>query len=199
MGHTITVTNATRTGIFGDLGEGALIKNLGLVATLTTNNERPAALASIAKGGAVIENCWFDVTAGSNTLNYNGLLFAGVGSIVMRNCVVVGTPGNSGDQMSGLLSGYTHPNYTEGGAGDEVFTFENIVAVSRNAANQDWIRVQNETTAVVYDTGVTVIDGSAENFDITAYELTGFDASGFNTEYFTVTENRIPQWKSAAE
>ena len=47
---------------------------------------------------------------------------------------------------------------------------------------------KNETTAVVYDTGVTVIDGSAENFDITAYELTGFDASGFNTEYFTVTE-----------
>ena len=207
MGHTITVTNATKTGIFGDLGEGAILKNLGLVATLaTTNNERPAALASIAKGGAVIENCWFDVTAGSNTLTYNGLLFAGVGSIVMRNCVVVGTPGNSGDQMSALLSGYTYPSYhaEEGGIGNTVFTFENVIGVSRNADNQNWIVTGadpnlNGGNNYNYSVGVTVIDGSAENFDITAYELTGFDASGFNTEYFTVTENRIPQWKSAAE
>ncbi len=124
----------------------------------------------------------------------------------MRNCVVVGTPGNSGDQMSALLSGYTYPSYhaEEGGIGNTVFTFENVIGVSRNADNQNWIVTGadpnlNGGNNYNYSVGVTVIDGSAENFDITAYELTGFDASGFNTEYFTVTENRIPQWKSAAE
>ena len=195
MGHTITVTNATKMGIFGDLGTGAYIKNLRLVATLSATAAKPAALASIAKGGAVIENCWFDVSDGGSEDGYNGLIFAGVGKVTMRNCVVVGTPGSAGN--SGLLSAYTYPGYTEGGEGDAQFTFENVVAVSKNAANLGWIWLENNTD--IYDTGVTVIDGSAENFDITAYELTGFDASEFNTEYFTVTENRIPQWKSAAE
>lgn len=79
-----------------------------------------------------------------------------------------------------------------------------MIGVSRNADNQNWIVTGadpnlNGGNNYNYSVGVTVIDGSAENFDITAYELTGFDASGFNTEYFTVTENRIPQWKSAAE
>ena len=195
MGHTITVTNATKMGIFGDLGTGAYIKNLRLVATLSATAAKPAALASIAKGGAVIENCWFDVSDGGSEDGYNGLIFAGVGSVTMRNCVVVGTPGSAGN--SGLLSAYTYPGYTEGGEGDAQFTFENVVAVSKSAANLGWIWLENNTD--IYDTGVTVIDGSAGDFDITAYELTGFDASGFNTEYFTVTENRIPQWKSAAE
>ena len=195
MGHTITVNDAGKAGIFGDLGAGSVVKNLRLVATLAASGNQLAALASVAKGGAIIENCWFEVKDGGSSGGYNGLLFSAVGSITMRNCVVVGTPGAAGN--AGLLSAYTRPEYSEANQGDAQFTFENVVGVSKNAANLGWIWLENNTD--IYDTGVTVVDGSAENFDITAYELTGFDASEFNTEYFTVTENRIPQWKSAAE
>ena len=195
MGHTITVNNAGRAGIFGDLGEGSLVKNLKLVATLSADDVRPAALASIAKGGATIENCWFDVTAGSNSLAYNGLIFAGVGRVTMRNCVVVGTPGSEGGQKSGLLSAYTHPDYTEGGAGDAQFTFENVVAVSKNAANLGWIWL--ESNAGIYDNGVTVLDGSStpvENLKLPD----DFNTSGFNSEYFYIEDGYIPMWGGAA-
>lgn len=192
-GYTITAQSAGWSGLFGDLGSGAVIKNLGVVATLSNTDGitgiqvRPAALASRAYG-VTFENCYFDVTCGT-IVRYSGLLFATAADITFENCVVVGTPGNgTAAATSALVTSFVPINHYNS------ISFENTVLISRNANNQA-IAFNGNNSAFTAD--VTVINGSAVDFDITAYELTGFDASGFNTEYFTVEENRIPQWKSA--
>ena len=190
-GHTITAQSAGWSGLFGDLGSGAVIKNLGVVATLSNTDGitgiqvRPTALASRAYG-VTFENCYFDVTCGT-VVRYSGLLFATAADITFENCVIVGTPGNGTTAgTSALVTSFVPINHYNS------ISFENTVLISRNASNQA-IAFNGNNSAFTAD--VTVINGSAADFDITAYELTGFDASGFNTEYFTVTENRIPQWK----
>ena len=192
-GYTITAQSAGWSGLFGDLGSGAVIKNLGVVATLsntdgiTGNQVRPAALASRAYG-VTFENCYFDVTCGT-VVRYSGLLFATAADITFENCVVVGTPGNgTAAATSALVTSFVPINHYNS------ISFENTVLISRNANNQA-IAFNGNNSAFTAD--VTVINGSAVDFDITTYDLTGFDASGFNTEYFTVEENRIPQWKGA--
>ena len=192
-GHTITAQSAGWSGLFGDLGSGAVIKNLGVVATLsntdgiTGTQVRPTALASRAYG-VTFENCYFDVTCGT-VVRYSGLLFATAADITFENCVIVGTPGNgTAAASSALVTSFVPINHYNS------ISFENTVLISRNANNQA-IAFNGNNSAFTAD--VTVINGSAADFDITAYELTDFDASGFNTEYFTVTENRIPQWKGA--
>ena len=192
-GYTITAQSAGWSGLFGDLGSGAVIKNLGVVATLsntdgiTGTQVRPTALASRAYG-VTFENCYFDVTCGT-VVRYSGLLFATAADITFENCVIVGTPGNgTAAGTSALVTSFVPINHYNS------ISFENTVLISRNASNQA-IAFNGNNSAFTAD--VTVINGSAADFDITAYELTGFDASGFNTEYFTVTENRIPQWKGA--
>ena len=194
-GYTITALKAGRSGLFGDIGSGAVIKNLGVVATLSSTavapdasgsnqGTRPAALASRAYG-VTLENCYFDVTCGSY-VNHSGLLFMAAADITIENCVIVGTPGNgSAAGSSALVTSWVPYNH------DNSIECVNVVAISRNAGNQAF--AYNGYSA--FTANVSVINGSAADFDITAYELTGFDASGFNTEYFTVTENRIPQWK----
>ena len=190
-GYTITAQSAGWSGLFGDLGSGAVIKNLGVVATLSNTDGitgiqvRPAALASRAYG-VTFENCYFDVTCGT-IVRYSGLLFATAADITFENCVVVGTPGNgTAAATSALVTSFVPINHYNS------ISFENTVLISRNANNQA-IAFNGNNSAFTAD--VTVINGSAVDFDITTYELTDFDASGFNTEYFTVTENRIPQWK----
>ena len=192
-GYTITAQSAGWSGLFGDLGSGAVIKNLGVVATLSNTDGitgiqvRPAALASRAYG-VTFENCYFDVTCGT-VVRYSGLLFATAADITFENCVIVGTPGNgTAAASSALVTSFVPLNHYNS------ISFENTVLISRNASNQA-IAFNGNNSAFTAD--VTVINGSAADFDITTYELTGFDASGFNTQYFTVTENRIPQWKSA--
>ena len=192
-GHTITAQSAGWSGLFGDLGSGAVIKNLGVVATLSNTDGitgiqvRPTALASRAYG-VTFENCYFDVTCGT-VVRYSGLLFATAADITFENCVIVGTPGNgTAAGTSALVTSFVPINHYNS------ISFENTVLISRNASNQA-IAFNGNNSAFTAD--VTVINGSAADFDITAYELTDFDASGFNTEYFTVTENRIPQWKGA--
>ena len=193
-GYTITAEKAALSGLFGDIGEGAVIKNLGVVARLSDTTSasdigvtavRPAALANRAYG-VTLENCYFDVTCGTN-VNHSGLLFATAAEITIENCVIIGTPGNgTRAATSALVTSWVPNNYY-----NSIYC-ENVVAISRNASNQAFAHNGNNSA---FTAEVTVIDGSAADFDITTYELTGFDASGFDTEYFTVTENRIPQWK----
>lgn len=193
-GYTITAEKAALSGLFGDIGEGAVIKNLGVVARLSDTSSasdigvtavRPAALANRAYG-VTLQNCYFDVTCGTN-VNHSGLLFATAANITFENCVIVGTPGNgTAAATSALVTSWVPNNYY-----NSIYC-ENVVAISRNASNQAFAHNGNNSA---FTADVTVIDGSAAGFDIATYELTDFDASGFNTEYFTVTENRIPQWK----
>ena len=195
-GYTITAQKAALSGLFGDIGEGAVIKNLGVVATLSdtkaatdigVQSVRPAALANRAFG-VTLQNCYFDVTCGTN-INHSGLLFATAANITFENCVIVGTPGNgTAAATSALVTSWVPLGYYNS------IDCENVVAISRNASNQAFAHNGDNSA---FTAGTAVINGSAVDFDITTYELTGFDASGFNTQYFTVTENRIPQWKGA--
>ena len=113
-GYTITAQKAGRSGLFGDIGSGAVIKNLGVVATLSStaaapdannNNQgtRPAALASRAYG-VTLENCYisFDASPASG-LGYTGI-FSTAGNITLENCVIEGTPLTKGTGQSALLT-----------------------------------------------------------------------------------------------
>ena len=200
-GYTITAEKAALSGLFGDMGEGSVIKNLGVIATISNTSSatnigvaavRPAALANRAYG-VTLQDCYFEVACGTN-INHSGLLFATAAEITIKNCIIVGTPGyrtSDGSipkaSSSALVTSWVPINHY-----NSIYC-EDVVAVSRDKNNQAFA-INGNNSAFVTD--VTVIDGSTELFDITTYELTGIDINGYNTKYFVVTENRIPQWKS---
>ena len=193
-GNTITVQSAGTGGLFGDLGNGSVIKNLGVVAQLTSKGgSRPAALAALAEG-ATIDNCYIQAKTGGDN-SYGGVVIAGIASITMTNCVIDSTPGtNANSAWSAILTSYVRSGW------EDNLKFENVVGISRTAGNTVFARVMNDAGNAYTDlnTGVTIVDGSASGFDIETHKLADFDASGFNSECFFVEEGYIPLWHAQA-
>ena len=137
-GHTITVQSVGTGGLFGDLGSGSLVKNLGVVAQLTsTGGSRPAALAALADG-ATVDNCYIQAKTGGDN-SYGGVVFAGVASLTMTNCVIDSTPGtNASAAWSSVLTSYVRRGW------EDNLSFENVVGISRTAGNTVFARVMSD-------------------------------------------------------
>ena len=88
-GHKITglnITSGNYIGLFGYVGEGAVIQNVNLVGTNVSGGERVGALIGRIVGDATVSNCTVDSTShvtGSDS-NTGGLIGEAYGSITVK-------------------------------------------------------------------------------------------------------------------
>ena len=94
-GHTISYV-FSEAGLLGNLLDGAVVKNIGLIATRKTQNSQkmtPSALANTCGAGVILENVYAKI---SNEVQEVG-----------RNVSLIGTRSNSLQLTSVVVENYT--------------------------------------------------------------------------------------------
>lgn len=109
---TLDVTNTDSENIdislFGYLGDGAKIKNLGTTGTITTNSQRSGGIVGSAYTGNVsISNCWSNITidytpGGDATAGGIVGLIGTNATVTIQNCYFSGGIKSTGKQISGV-------------------------------------------------------------------------------------------------
>lgn len=116
-GHKITglkITSGSYIGLFGYVGEGAVIQNVNLVGANVSGGERVGALIGCIVGGATVSNCSVDsaskvVGSGSNT---GGLIGEAIGNITVNldrltNHAAVENTAGANSRAAGIIAQVT--------------------------------------------------------------------------------------------
>jgi Listeria-Bacteroides repeat domain (List_Bact_rpt). len=113
-GHTVTLamTNDSTTvqavTLFGCLGSGASVENIGTTGTITSSGKYSGGIAGAARDGVVnISNCWSNVEMNYTTggdCTYGGIvgLINNSGNVTMTNCCFTGKITSSGSSLEGV-------------------------------------------------------------------------------------------------
>ena len=116
-GHKITglkITSGSYIGLFGYVGEGAVIRNVNLVGASVSGESRVGALIGRIVGGATVSNCSVDsaskvVGTGSNT---GGLIGEAIGNITVNldhltNHAAVSNKADAYSRAAGIIAQVT--------------------------------------------------------------------------------------------
>ena len=190
-GHTIKGYKFNIGGLFGDLGQGSVVKNLGIVGGIDRFGHCTA-LALYAYG-ATIDNCYFEIDEADRIVGNNGLMCSQAGSLTIRNTVFNNKSAANANQANFAVYGNTDDGRLT------TYTIENVLLVYRGGSSN--FLANNNTGAYAEDlqTGLYKVNGTASDFNYASADISGLsiDVSGFNTEYFTVEAGKLPQWKNA--
>lgn len=135
-GHKITglkITSGSYIGLFGYVGEGAVIRNVNLVGASVSGESRVGALIGQIKGKATVSNCTVDSTShvtgtGSNT---GGLIGEAFGNITVNldhltNHAAVSNKANEYSRAAGIIAQITR------GANVTISNCENRGSITTN-------------------------------------------------------------------
>lgn len=196
-GFTITASDVRNGGLFGDLGYGSVVKNLGCKFTTVKAASGKCVLFARVMWGATIDNCYIDYMQTHTSADYVGLS-AAAKECTMSNTVIYAY------QMSSNNTAIV-TSYASGGRNS--IATQNVIMIYRSD-NQNF-SVRGGTTWDDSISGLYKIDGTGEyslSYDYGQAKLTitktidgtttTFSSFGYNTKYFdTETACGIPKWK----
>lgn len=177
-------------GLFGDLAEGALVKNLAVVGAMKHAEGATAFGTYIYK--STIDNCYFELDGSTNANRHSGLVCVRAEYFTLKNSVLYN---KAADLISGSYTSGNFETYGNGNANLPNNTIDNVFMVYRNASNASF--ANSHATAHQNNAKLFVIEGSS-NFNYGTYDVSEFDVKkeAFNNANFIVGESGLPVWKT---
>lgn len=176
-GYSIIGYGFESGGLFGDLGKGAVIKNLGIVDATLRGESRSVVLGS-GCAGVTIENCYFNVAAQDlEGARYYGILVEVVGGITMTDCVFNCYATDKATETGYLASAYR----------SSAMLFKNVIVYCQNAQIERLIYGKNNLQ------GVTTISGEIGGYNF----ATTTNVADFDEKYWTINNGKLPQWTTS--
>ncbi len=170
-GYTISGLKVGASGLFGDLANGSVIKNVAFADAnicAQVGSNTGAGLLCYTAGKTTIENCYFDFTT---SIARSGVL-GRLSYESIYNNVVVNYKSTSGYDMGSLASMNNKSSAT------------NVYIVVKTGSTVNFVFASTATY-----TGVTVINEA----DLATASFTGLDEN-----YWKVAEGKVPTFKTAA-